>query len=63
MKFVECHTRIKQINNENLIIPHQNNENHEIRRIPLQNHENHENVINQRQKRENHNLFRIQSQN
>ena len=34
MKFMEFQRRIKKINNENLIIPRQNNENQEIRRIP-----------------------------
>ena len=57
MNFMEFHTRIKKKKIENLIIPHQNHENHEIPRIPLQNHENHENVINQRQKYENQFFF------
>ena len=33
MKFMEFQPRIKKTNTENLIIPRQNHENHEIRRI------------------------------
>ena len=41
MKFMEFYTRIKKQKDENLIIPRQNHENHEILRIPRQNNENH----------------------
>ena len=34
MKFMEFQIRINKKNNGNLIIPRQNHENHEIRRIP-----------------------------
>ena len=39
---------------KNLIIKRQNNENHEIPRIPCKNKENQENVIIKRQNNENH---------
>ena len=42
MKFMEFYTRIKKSNNENLIIPRQNNENYENLNIPQQNYGKHE---------------------
>ena len=41
-------------NNDNLIIPCQNHENHEIPGIPLENNENIENLIIPTQNHENH---------
>ena len=40
MKFLESHARITKII-KNLFIPCQNDDYHEIRRIPYQNNENH----------------------
>ena len=38
MKFLQLNFKINN-NNENLCIPHQNHENHEILKIPVQNNE------------------------
>ena len=48
MKFLEFHYR-KNENHENLIIPNQQYENHEIHIISCHNNENHENLIIPRQ--------------
>ena len=50
-------------NYENCIIKFQNNENHEILKIPRQNHENHENLIIPHQNHENHETPKIPFQN
>ena len=50
---ITCHNNA---NHENLIIPFQNYENHEVHRIPLQNHENLENLIISFKNHENHDL-------
>ena len=42
---------------ENLIIPHQNRENHEVLRIQCQNYENLENLIIPRKNKENHKKY------
>ena len=58
MKFIDFIARKKK-NNKNLIIPHQNNENHAIHRIARQNNENHENLIITHQNHENNEIYRI----
>ena len=62
MKFSEFNARITNIN-KFVVFLCQNNENHRILRIPLQNHENHENGIIQRQNNENHKILTISRQN
>ena len=47
MKFIKFYKIIQKQKQENLIIPCQKHENHEIQKIPCQNNENHENLINQ----------------
>ena len=66
MKFINFYDRINK-NHENLIIPNQNYQNHEIHKIPRQNHkdngmkcqnyENHEKLIIPRQKNEIHEIL------
>ena len=55
MKLLKFNAKIKKKN----FISHQNNEKHEILRIPIHNYENHENLIIQRHNHENHEIPRI----
>ena len=54
--------RLNFENHQNLSIPCQNHENHEIYRIPNLNKENHETLIIPRQNYENHEIPRIPCQ-
>ena len=59
MKLLKVYSKIKKIKRKNIL--HQNNENHEIPRIPRQNHETHENSSIPCQNHENHEIHRIPS--
>ena len=45
------------------MIQRQNQENHKIHRIPIQNHENYENLIITRKNNKNYEIYRIPCQN